>query len=304
VGQHAQDDAEIERRMPKPQDTDLEREGFEIRPMSRADLDLAVEWAAAEGWNPGLADAGCFHATDPEGFLMAFGAGEPVASISVVRYAGGFAFLGFYIVRPEFRGRGYGLRLWRAGMARLDGSTVGLDGVVGQQANYARSGFTLAHRNIRYGGVARLDAPSDRRLTNIGADLVPAVAAYDRRFFPAPRGSFLQCWLRPEQRIGVALTETGAIQGYGVVRKCRSGHKIGPLFAETEDHADLLFRALASTATDGPIFLDVPEPNRAGAKLAARHGLSPVFETARMYRGIAPALPLDDIYGITTFELG
>jgi hypothetical protein len=29
-----------------------------------------------------------------------------------------------------------------------------------------------------------------------------------------------------------------------------------------------------------------------------------VFETARMYTGEAPRLPLDGIFGVTTFELG
>jgi GNAT superfamily N-acetyltransferase len=278
--------------------------GLEIRTTSHAELDLAVDWAAAEGWNPGLEDAECFHAADPDGFLMGFLDGEPVASISVIRYADDFAFLGFYIVRPEFRGRGYGFRLWQAGMARLEGRTVGLDGVVAQQANYARSGFALAHRNIRYGGEVRLDAPLHRRLVAIGRDLAPAVTAYDRTFFPAPRDSFLRCWLRPEQRKGIALVDEGRIRGYGVIRRCRTGHKVGPLFAETAQAADLLFRALAGGVEDGPIFLDVPEPNRSGIALAARYGLAPAFETARMYRGSAPAPPLDRIYGITTFELG
>jgi hypothetical protein len=271
--------------------------------MSRAEVDLAVEWAAKEGWNPGLGDADCFHRADPEGFLMAFRGGEPVASISVIRYGGSFAFLGFYIVRPEFRGRGYGLRLWQAGMARLEGRTVGLDGVVAQKANYARSGFALAHRNIRYGGDVRVDAPSDRRLVTIGRDLAPAVTAYDRSFFPAPRGRFLRCWLQPERRRGMALLEEGRIRGYGVIRKCRTGHKIGPLFVETERDGDILFRALAAPEA-GPVFLDVPEPNRAAIELASRYGLAPAFETARMYRGAAPMLPLNGIYGISTFELG
>jgi hypothetical protein len=29
-----------------------------------------VNWAATEGWNPGLADDACFAAVDPEGFLI------------------------------------------------------------------------------------------------------------------------------------------------------------------------------------------------------------------------------------------
>lgn len=45
-------------------------------------------------------------------------------------------------------------------------------------------------------------------------------------------------------------------------------------------------------------------PNVKAVALAERHGLTPGFETARMYRGPAPDLPLDKTFGITTFELG
>ena len=38
--------------------------------------------------------------------------------------------------------------------------------------------------------------------------------------------------------------------------------------------------------------------------MAEAFGMHPVFETARMYNKEAPPLPLEKIYGITTFELG
>jgi Acetyltransferase (GNAT) family len=90
-----------------------------------------ADWAAEEGWNPGNTDMQAFFAADPGAFLIGRLDGEPVASISVVKYGAGFGFLGFYIVRPLLRGKGYGLQIWRAGMARLEGRNVGLDGVVG-----------------------------------------------------------------------------------------------------------------------------------------------------------------------------
>ena len=114
-----------------------------IRTMTRADLDLALNWAAAEGWNPGLSDAAAFQDADPEGFLLAEIDGTPAASISVVRFGGDTAFLGLYICAPEFRGRGTGYALWQAGMDRLAPRSTGLDGVPAQQANYAVSGFAL-----------------------------------------------------------------------------------------------------------------------------------------------------------------
>lgn len=272
--------------------------------MSRAELDIAVDWAAAEGWNPGLADADVFLSTDPGGFLMAFAGEEPAACISVVAYGNSFGFLGFYIAAPAFRGRGIGWRLWQAGMGRLAGRTIGLDGVVAQQDNYRKSGFALAHRNVRFSGVARADMPADPRLARIGQGILPSVQAYDRAFFPAPRDAFVGRWTREGGRTGWCLVEDGTVRGYGVIRPCRQGYKIGPLFADDARDADLLFRALACGVKGEEISLDPPEPNDEAVALAERHDLSPVFETARMYRGDAPDLPLDRIFGITTFELG
>ena len=120
-----------------------------VRTMSRAELDLAVDWAAAEGWNPGLHDAMAFHAADPGGFLVALRNDVPAACISVIRYGDDFGFLGFYIAHPSARGQGCGIQVWRAGMARLAGRTIGLDGVPAQQDKYRKSGFTLAWRNVR-----------------------------------------------------------------------------------------------------------------------------------------------------------
>ncbi len=189
-------------------------------------------------------------------------------------------------------------------MNYLEDRTVGLDGVVAQQENYARSGFVLAHRNVRYGGSPQIDPPSDARLRPVSPDIIEAVLAYDRPFFAAPRETFLRCWLQPDARTAMAFVEDGKVRGYGVMRACRSGYKIGPLFADGEREADLLFQALASQAKGASVFLDLPEPNQAAIRLASQYNLSPVFETARMYRGEKPDLPLSRTYGITTFELG
>ena len=127
----------------------MSTDNYSIRPMRRDELDTALQWAAHEGWNPGLHDAACFHAADPQGFLVGLRGDEPIACISVVRYGASYGFLGLYIVAPEHRGQGHGWALWQAGMAHLGERAVGLDGVVAQQANYRRSGFVLAHRNVR-----------------------------------------------------------------------------------------------------------------------------------------------------------
>jgi len=117
---------------------------FAIRPMRADEIALSVDWAAAEGWNPGVNDAPCFATVDAEGFLIAELDRKPAAIISCVNYDDSFAFLGFYIVRPDLRGRGFGWRIWQAAIAHAGARTIGLDGVVAQQDSYRKSGFRLA----------------------------------------------------------------------------------------------------------------------------------------------------------------
>lgn len=278
---------------------------MEIRAMTLPELEMVLDWAAAEGWNPGLQDAASFYAADPGGFLLGTIDDEPVASIFAIRYGAGFGFIGGYIVRPEYRGHGHGMAMWRAGMARLEGRNVGLDGVPAQQANYARSGFRLAHRNVRYEGRGS-EVPAADRVLPLGPQDLAEVLAHDRDFFPDDRAQFMRCWLQQAGSVGFGVrANDGVLLGYAVLRPCRAGFKIGPLCAESPEVAEELMQALCGRVPAGEaVFLDVPEPNAAAIALAERHGMHACFETARMYTGADPGLPLARQYGITTFELG
>ena len=278
---------------------------FRIRTMSRDEVAIAIDWAAAEGWNPGLHDAACFHAADPDGFLVGLLDDAPIATISVVRYGGSFGFLGLYIVKPSQRGKGFGLKLWNAGLRHLDGRTIGLDGVVAQQANYRRSGFRLMHRNVRYVRHGAGEAVHDGDIAPLSSHPFEALNAYDSAIFGVDRGAFLRCWVRQPQATAIGVRRGGALSGYAVMRRAQSGFKIGPLFADDERLADALFTRLAAQVPpDAPLYLDVPEANALAVDLAQRHAMTIVFETARMYAGPIVDLPVDRVFGVTTFELG
>jgi GNAT superfamily N-acetyltransferase len=278
---------------------------YTLRPMSRAELDMGIDWAAAEGWNPGLHDGDSFFAADPGGFLVGLLGDEPVGMISAVKYGAGFGFVGFYIVRPAFRGRGHGLALWQAAMQSLAGRRVGLDGVVAQQDNYRRSGFVLAWNNVRHEGVPLRAERPDPDILPLARLPWQAVLRYDADFFPDDRTGFLRCWIAQRDSIALGLMREGRLAGYGVVRPCRAGYKLGPLFADDAVLADRLLRALAAQLPPGArVQLDIPARNPDAVALVAAHGMAPVFQTARMYTGAAPALPLQRLYGITSFELG
>jgi ribosomal protein S18 acetylase RimI-like enzyme len=278
---------------------------LQIRRMTRADLDVAIEWAATEGWNPGINDAECFFAADPNGFLVGTIDQESVASISAVRYGESFGFLGLYIVKPEFRGSGCGLEIWNAGMAYLDGRCIGLDGVVEQQDNYRKSGFEFAHNNVRYRGVGDGVSHRDDDIVEAASIDFNAIAEYDSQFFPDDRLQFLRKWLTQSQSTVLAIIRNQTIVGYGMRRTCRTGHKIGPLFADSLELANRLLASLKSNVNAGsPFFLDVPATNIKAVEMAQQQDMEVVFETARMYSGAVPDMPLDRIYGITSFELG
>ncbi len=278
---------------------------FEIAVGSADDVQRMARWAADEGWNPGKTDAHAFFAADPAGFLVGRLNGEPVTCISVVKYGEGFGFLGFYIARPGVRGKGYGIQTWNAGMKRLAGRNVGLDGVVAQQANYRKSGFRLAWNNVRYEG-APLEAepPAGVQLLDARSIAFDKLAAYDRRFFPEARDSFLASWISLPERTAMAALRDGALVGLGVMRSCWTGARIGPLYAETPAIASALFSATAAALGATAVAVDVAGVDKGAVAWAEGLGLRPSFETARMYTGPDPTIDSAGLYGVASFELG
>ncbi|WP_405057816.1 GNAT family N-acetyltransferase [Kribbella sp. NBC_01505] len=288
---------------------------FEIATASAADVRLFSEWAAEEQWNPGRSDSLAFAAADPAGFLVGRLDGEPIASISGVRYGADFAFLGLYIVRPSERGKGYGIRIWRALMEQLAGRsssgrwggegirTVALDGVADQQPNYRKSGFRHAYNHIRHEGIPPL-ITTDVALVDGRSIPFDQLAAYDRRFFPAARDAFLATWVGLPAHRSLAAVRDGELEGFAVLRPAQTGMRIGPVHAASDEIAAALISGLAATQPGTPIAVDVPDRNLPALKLAERLGLAPTFECARMYTGAVPELDHDGIFATTTLELG
>lgn len=268
----------------------------EIRRLKLDDICTLLDWAEAEGWNPGLDDAEPFQAADPDGFLGAFVDGRIVAGISVVAYDAAFGFLGLYICHPDFRGRGFGKAVWNAGMAHLGARTIGLDGVPQQQDNYRRMGFVSAYDTIRMSGRLRRSAP--RSCTIVPLDDPQAIASFDRDCFPANRANFLAQWLGGTRQSYLALRE-GAVVGYATIRPCRRGYKVGPLFAVDAGTAlDLL------SVMEGEVEIDIPAYQALLLQYLSERGFASQFHTARMYRGTVPTVQSDHIFATTTLELG
>jgi GNAT superfamily N-acetyltransferase len=275
-----------------------------ISRMSRQELDGAVERAAIEGWNPGLRDADAFYAVDSQGFFSGKIDGVTVGHGSALVYDDAFAFCGFFIVEEKQRGKGHGMAITRARLEYVGNRNAGIDGVVAMVDKYKNIGYRTAHRNVRYGGTGKAFGRADPHIVPIDQLDFGELSAYDRRHFPARRDSFLRLWIDQPEGASLAYVVNGEIKGYGVLRACRAGFKIGPLFAENRNIADALYQAFSTRAEGADIFLDTPEPNREAVALAESYGMKPVFETSRMYLKGDPGLPLANIFGITSFEAG
>ncbi len=283
----------------------MAKKEYTIRTMTREEFDGAVDMAAGEGWNPGLCDADPFYAADPNGLFVGVLASEIIGYVSATKYGDDYGFMGFYIVKPEYRDQGYGIQLAERGEQYLEGRTVGIDGVIARQDDYATRGFRLAHQNFRYEGKGASGLTIDEHIVELGRVDFSDVFVYDRLMFPAPRPEFLKLWIQPPKGKAVGFVEDGALKGYTVIRQCRVGYKIGPLFADTPGIAQKLFDVARDYAgPEEPIFLDTPESNPEAVAMAERHGMTKVFGTGRMYLGKAPELPHERIFGITSFELG
>ncbi len=283
-------------------------EKFLFKQLDFAGLQTLVSWAAAEGWNPGPYDAAVFWATDPEGFYGCFAGDELIGGGSIVSYGGKFGFMGFFIVKPEYRGQGIGEKLWYKRrdtlLARLDaGAAIGMDGVVDMQPFYTKGGFVAAFRDERY---ERIGEPMDYndKVSPITGEDTDVILAYDTVCFGLPRPQFMKPWMQMAGNKMFKYTEDGKLKGFAIVRKAQQGYKVCPLFADNGAVAEELYRACLNAVAGEPLYLDIPVTNTEAVNLVKKYSATYVFECARMYYGQPPAMDVNRVFGVTSFELG
>jgi GNAT superfamily N-acetyltransferase len=278
---------------------------FEIRKMSRRDLDLAMQWAALEGWNFGLSDPECFFSVDQNGFLMGFSDGLPVGCISVFAYPPDFSFLGLFIVKKDMRGKGFGKKLWSTALERTGKRICALDGILSRVPLYESLGFKSSYAaTCAMSKSAKISwlAPEIKKLSSIRFQ---KICDFDKQYFPADRTQFLDAFVRMPHTQGFAYVSDDAVKGYGAIRPSKNGWKIGPLYAENATVAEALYDALQSCVDEGtPIYANIPGNNAAAVELGRRKEMKPIFQTMRMYLGTEPKFDHSGVFSVTSFEVG
>jgi len=282
-------------------------DGLSVSTMNGNEIATLESWAAEEGWNPGLQDLNLAYQADPEAFVALNQDGQMAGGGSIISYDGAFGFMGLFIMRTDLRRQGLGTHLWHWRrdhlLSRLsDGAAIGMDGVYEMVPFYERGGFQPAYRHVRYQGTAA--GQRHENVITLSTDDFAEIAHFDRSHFPAPRDNFLRLWLSAPGAHLMGIRDEGQLVAYGMARPCRTGFKIGPLFATSDDHAAKLLNTLMAEIAGAQIQIDVPEINTAAVALAKQFNLSEVFGCVRLYHGPAPDLPVNQIYAVTSLEFG
>ncbi|NEP03189.1 MAG: GNAT family N-acetyltransferase [Symploca sp. SIO2E9] len=280
----------------------MAEEHFQVCPMTKDDLRIALSWAVSEGWNPGIDDADNYYIADTGGFLIGKLKGKPISCILLTRYSSNFNFIGLYLVQREERKKGFGLKTWQKAFNLISEQPAALNATLEQVKNYQKFGFKPANSYLRYQGVIVGSILLD--VMDLKTIDFEQLCRYDRQYFPSQRSQFLSRWINQPHGQGYAIVNDTDLVGYGVIRKAADGFKIGPIFADNEEIAEKLFLALVTYAEGSPIYVDVPQINKFALVLFEKYKMNSIFECIQMYAGEPPNLDWQKIFAVISLELG
>lgn len=268
-------------------------------------------WAFMEGWNPGRYDWKNFPKIDLPGFLVGCVDNQVVACISAVQLSDSFGFIGYYICKKDFRGKGYGLQLFQAALQRLSHlSCIGLDGVPAQVENYRKSGFQVAYESRRYcsakGAFLSHSEKGKEKLVSLRGNEEQALKMM-WNIYQVSMPAYLSAVLEDPETKGLVLFSEGAsvMKGWGLIRPATDGWRVGPLYAENAETASILFLGLIeSLPSEANVYIDVPLINHPAVALVESLGMRSVSSCMRMYKGETPLVALSEVFGLLSWEIG
>ncbi len=294
-------------------------DNFKILPLKEKDIAIVTEWAKSAGFTPGIGDINIYRHTDQQGLWIGWLGDKPIGSISGVKYNSGYGFIGLFYVIPKYRGKGYGLCLWKHALSYLkDILCIGLEAAPERIQDYAKWGFLESSITTRwqFNGettdklFTKYHTDSKKNINLLEGSSIPTnvVQQYDAKKESTARPHFLSDWLNnPAGNVLALVDNFGECKGFGRIRPCLlengNGWRIGPLLADSPHLAEILFMNLIYRHSS-PIFVDSPGLNPNSSKLLSKMSFRKISKTIRMYKGVKPNVCKNEIYGLACLELG
>ena len=289
-----------------------------IKPLCDNDIEFVTKISRKEGFVPGVGDLGIYQNTDTQGLWVGWFNNIPIGCIAGVRYNESYGFLGLFLVIREYRGRGFGLQLWKKALSHLsDLPCVGLEAAPDRISDYTKWGFVISSKTTRWqwmgDGEFFRESLNNEDLSNfnfVEGSSIPsrAVEQFDEKRETTPRPHFLSNWLNhPAGKVIAIIDKKGKCHGFGRIRPCLlqngNGWRIGPLMADSPWLLKVLLKKLIDSHP-GLIIIDSPGLNKSASELFRDLGFQSESETFRMYRGYQPPVSMNDVYGLACLELG
>ena len=288
-----------------------------IRPAQLSDVPAIVRWARSEEFAPGLGDVDIYRNTDRQGIWVAWLGSSPIGCIAGIKYNDIYGFIGLYIVRPEYRGCGYGHQLWEQALNHLQSvKCIGLEAASHLVDSYEEWGFKPSSQTIRWqlfnpDHESKAEEVLNRQefFAVTGSEIpLEAVEKYDSEREFTARPHFLSQWLEHQSGKVIALIDKeNSCHGFARIRPCLlpagEGWRIGPILADSPRLAEVLILNLL-VKHKGVILIDSPQRNSKAQSLLSSLGFRQISATTRMYRGSHQAVLTEDVYGLACLELG
>ncbi len=262
-----------------------------IRVMTAADLPLLIRLRDQAGWNQIKSDLCRFLAISAGGSFVAECDGEPAGTVCTFVF-GSTAWIAMVLVEESLRGRGIGTALMRHALTYLDGlgvKRIRLDATPMGRPVYEKFGFVAEYNVLRYAGVVP-HIPSSNAVREIGTEpreRLEQVCRFDAAITCAYRSNMLRKLPRQRSRFRI-IENNGTIDGYISLRPGARAFQIGPCLA-TAACGGLLFDWAFFWTQTAPVYVDIPEDNRAPIAAAEAIGLRVQRTLTRMCRGPRPA---------------
>lgn len=289
-----------------------------IRNMTSDDLNLVVKWAQEEGWSIEMTDVEAYLAQGEDCFKLLLLDDIPIGALSIVKHSNNFAFIGLFLVNKDFRNLGYGKYIWNECLKDTPSNPIssfsfGLCAVSKQIPRYSAYGFNSLFGFSHY-KTKSPDSVSTIKIQNINTfdpSFFNKVIQYDSMVFYGRRENFLSTLLKTQGVKAFLKMEEDNIVGYGIIRNCNNGFRIGPLFANDFETAKSLMEKLLNSVanTNKKVILDSPSLNKYLVCLAEYFKLErePENDTQLMIKGDLPYNVMTNIeknYAIASLEMG